>query len=197
MSDISRKPDRHKWDGAVGIVWLLAVISILSAIVVIATYGVYEVKTGGLYSQATETRFDIVIWTACISQALGMLMVALLFSILRGIYQNTCDALSMSADHQVAAGEPEKVAAPSLAAKAAQGRGVVVGYVNETSPLHGIVEPGHAILRINSTEVTGVRQAAGCLTDGENKISFLDHQGHLLDRYFQSAVGASLNIRSA
>ncbi|WP_157956810.1 hypothetical protein [Salinicola aestuarinus] len=194
---MSEGVNKNRWNGVVGTIWLLAVLSVVAGAALIASYGTYETPSSGLYGGSSETRYNIAVWASGISQAVFMIIVATAFSILKSIYQNTCGSAFLIAN------EPDKASSAATssfnerAVSAADGKGIIVRYINETSPLHGTVSAGNILLKINGAEVVGVRQAASCLVDGENNVAFIDSSGEHLERSFMSSRGASLSIRSA
>lgn len=195
MSSMS-VPSRDKWSMWVGLAWIVAALAVLGGIVVISEMSRVPVPSGTM-GGGVEYRTNYLIVGAAAGQALGAVFLAVIMSMLNSIYKNSCQLLQESRPTQPAAEQPEISDGPSAADEAAQGRGVKVGYINEASPLYSLVKVGNVVLSINGTEVFSVRQASGCLIDGENCVSYLDHQGNFLERKFKASVNDSLGIKPA
>ncbi|MDL4862967.1 hypothetical protein NPJ88_011530 [Halomonas elongata] len=193
-----KTPNRHKWDGWVTFAWLLAGIALVAGIFLVSTMGMMEVPERDFLGNVEMVeKPNPIVWSAAIGQFVASLLLAVIFSMLNSIYQNSCDLLSTHQDFDQE-GRGSSVGNEETKARvAAKGKGVTVGYVNDASPLFGLVEVGHVILAINSSEVSSVRGAGQCLRDGSNRVAFLDHQGHLLERTFETEGKSSLGIKPA
>ncbi|MFM9270954.1 hypothetical protein ACJ7V3_11915 [Halomonas elongata] len=187
---------KGRWDGVVIFIWVLALATILLSVYQVSQFGYVEVRSvNQLGTVETQQRVNVMVVSVAIGQSIGAIVLGLLFSMIKSVYQEVIDLRFQnvkSQDKPASKGESHS----SKAADAAKGRGITVGYVNDSSPLSGLVDSGHVIMLINSHEVTSVKQASDLLKSGENRVSFFDHTGHLLERPFEVRENQSIGIRT-
>ena len=160
-----RLPDRERWLGWVYFAWVLAGAACILGFFMIAKLGFIEVPSSSRY--VTRTEPNIMIWVMGVGQSLSAIMLAVLFSILNSIYQNTCDQRIDA--RKALTGEEPKPATP-----AKKGEVLRLTEVLEESPLNSVLSPGCVILKINDDWAGDVEWAKSLIKNGANKFQYIN-----------------------
>lgn len=185
-----KQPNRERWEGWVMFAWVLAAIAAISGVVLISAYGQIEVPSGTDFrgNVRWDKQANVLVWTAAIGQALGTIMLAVIFSIINSIYQNSCDLINNVIDDVVNEknGESEGGGLLTIGSKKTSGSeslgGLKITKVRTASPFDGILHPGYLLLSINGHKPMDGLDAAKQVIDGENEVIFQKPDGELVKR---------------
>lgn len=192
--DNSRLPNRHRWDAWITFAWLMVALAVIVGVMLIATVGTVRMPETDFLGNITWTeQTNYIVWGAAIGQAVGVSMLAAIFSILNSIYQNSCDTLLAAAGEvssSGATGLPTSEAIGGNACYQAQGEwvavtkpekeaenGAVVYEILSTSPFYRILKPGYSIVKANGMKVESESEVRDASKKGKNNIEFSDQNG--------------------
>lgn len=167
-------PKRDRWDGWVGLAWLLAVIAIVGGLALISSSGFVEVERyTSLSSTTADTEPNFYIWAIAIGQAVSACLVAALFSIINSIYKNSCDLIGL---------QVQRVNDSAEDGRQQRATGIVVTSVPTHSPLYKVIEPGDRLMSINDSPISTTEAADDAIVIGYNSIEFYNARSKLVSR---------------
>lgn len=183
---MTKVPDRERWFSWVMIAWMLAAASVIAGIFLITELGYIELPTGNRFITRREP--NVMIWALAIGQALGAIMLAVIFHMLHSIYQNSCDQLAATV-----AQSPAKPASPRPAR--AGDKGVRLTEVAQNSPLRGVLSVGCLVARVNGAPVESVGDIAESIEKGGNKFEFDTPAGVSHEKWVHLKLSEPLYIK--
>ncbi|TFH84768.1 hypothetical protein EQG41_20640 [Billgrantia azerbaijanica] len=178
-------PNRKRWDGWVVFTWVLAGITTVASFLIIAEHGQIEVPNSSGWK--TTTQINPLIWAVGIGQTVGALLLAALFSMVNGIYKNSCDQLRVAMGAEIRQSGEEfsssecdtEQSSASTSESQKPSQGLRVSSIHQASPFYGKLSEGFSILRVNDHRVTSELEAASAVVDGKNYIEVLSPGGHV------------------
>lgn len=170
----------NRWDGWVSFAWILAALTIVGVLILVAKYGMvesYSVDRFGLRSLDREV--NVFVWAVGIGQSIAAVMVAGLFSMVNSIYKNTCDPVATTTDQKA-------LSSPDVDKGYAGASGVVITRIKESSPLFDKAYVGWKIVGVNGSAIEDPVDIAKFLVNGFNVIQLIDSKGR--DEAFEVMV---------
>lgn len=172
-------PNRNRWNGWVTFAWFLAILACLAGVAIIAILGFIEVPRESSFGRVEMVReANVYIWSLCIGQAVGALMLAALFSMINAIYQNSCSLLSMqnssvASPSQGGSDDPW----PATHSQQSVHPGPKVVNISDKSPLFDKAYVDWSLAEINGNSIFASKDIKKVMRRGENNFTFIKPDG--------------------
>ncbi|WP_447956500.1 hypothetical protein [Vreelandella sp. EE7] len=177
-------PDRERWSNWVTLAWIFAVIACLGGIFLVVNFGYVEIPRAGGYGTRREP--SLFIWALAIGQAISSIMLAVIFSMLNSIYQNTCDQMKATVPKEVPL-MPEE--------KKHSGKGLRLTHVKPESPLSAVLYTGCLIIRVNDQPVDSVKEIEPLITKAPTKVEFQAPMGEQATKWVHLKPHQDLHLK--
>lgn len=174
--------------------WIIAAIACVSGLFLIFTIGFVDVPRSNSYGTISEP--NPFVWALAISQAVGSVMLAVIFSMLRSIYQNTCDKLPLPA-YETLGGDSSSAIDEGTNTKEDKSRsatGLKLTNVSSDSELCAVVYAGCLIISVNDKPVDSVSSVEALITKAPNKFEFLTTSGERMTKWVHVKPGRPIRI---
>ncbi|MFI0472972.1 hypothetical protein ACGLWX_09685 [Halomonas sp. HMF6819] len=176
--------DKDRWTPWVKFAWILAFLACAAGFFLIVTVGFIDVPRVSGYG--TERQASPFVWALAISQSIGAIMLAVLFSMLNAIYQNTCG-------HPVNVPVTQKTEGVT-STQQVDGKALMVAKVAPGSPVQSVLSVGCVVTAVNDVPVSSLEGIGTLIQKRPNKIEFQDSSGEKMTKWMHLKPGQPLEI---